>query len=284
MEQHFNRESQSNSDQGAWETFSSDQSSSKETRYCHADLQQFSLRVRDLPASERPRERLLNQGANHLSNSELLAILLGTGQGSCKLSALGLGQVILQKLEQDYGGALKGLQTITPEELMAIPGIGPAKAAVILAAIEFGKRVVSAHASTRIVVDDPAVAASILAKDLMGQSQEKFAVLLLDVKHHLLGSHVVSIGTATETLAHPRDVFREVIRRGATRVLVAHNHPSGVLSPSPDDLRLTEQLLQAGQVLSIPVLDHLILGNGQHLSLRQQTTLWEELPQELVQS
>ena len=113
----------------------------------------------------------------------------------------------------------------------------------------------------------------------MWQTQERFAVLLLDVKHRLIGTQIITIGTATETLAHPRDIFREVIRQAATRVIVAHNHPSGNVEPSPEDIALTRQLLAGAQFLGIPLLDHLILGNGNHLSLRQTTSLWSELPQ-----
>jgi DNA repair protein RadC len=102
-------------------------------------------------------------------------------------------------------------------------------------------------------------------------------VLLLDIKHRLMGSQIISIGTATETIAHPRDIFREVIRQGAVRVIVAHNHPSGILDPSPEDLALTRQLLAGGRLLGIPLLDHLILGNGDHCSLRQTTALWQEV-------
>jgi DNA repair protein RadC len=111
-------------------------------------------------------------------------------------------------------------------------------------------------------------------------SQERFAVLLLDVKHRLLGTRIITIGTATETLAHPRDIFREVIKQGATRLIVAHNHPSGNTEPSPEDIHLTRQLLSGAQFLGIPLLDHLILGNGDFRSLRQATNLWNELPQE----
>ena len=113
----------------------------------------------------------------------------------------------------------------------------------------------------------------------MWQAQERFAVLLLDVKNRLLGTQVITIGTATETLAHPREIFREVIRQGATRAIVAHNHPSGSVEPSNEDIQLTRQLLAAAQILSIPLLDHLILGNGDHNSLRQTTALWDEYPQ-----
>ena len=131
-----------------------------------------------------------------------------------------------------------------------------------------------------MIIDDPAIAATILSNDLMWQSQERLAVLLLDVKHRVLGMRVITIGTATETLAHPRDIFREVIRHGATRVIVAHNHPSGNVEPSSEDIELTRQLLAGAQFLSIPLLDHLILGNGDHTSLRRYTNLWDEYPQD----
>ncbi|PLZ30388.1 hypothetical protein CBP27_23615, partial [Fischerella thermalis WC542] len=125
----------------------------------------------------------------------------------------------------------------------------------------------------------PAAAAAALSQDLMWQNQERFAVLLLDVKNRLLGTQVITIGTATETLAPPREIFREVIRQGATRLIVAHNHPSGNIEPSSEDIELTRQLLAGAAFLGIPLLDHLILGNGNHQSLREITTLWEECPQ-----
>jgi DNA repair protein RadC len=113
----------------------------------------------------------------------------------------------------------------------------------------------------------------------MWQTEERFAVVLLDVKNRLMGTKVITIGTATETLVHPSGIFREVIKQGAARVIVAHNHPSGSLEASPEDIQLTELLLQGAQFLQIPVLDHLILGNGDHQSLRQITDLWERFPQ-----
>jgi DNA repair protein RadC len=129
-------------------------------------------------------------------------------------------------------------------------------------------------------VDSPASAAAALGHELMWQSQEHFAIAMLDVKNRLLGTKVITVGTATETLIHPREIFREVIKQGATRLIVAHNHPSGSLEPSPEDIKLTELLLQGAQYLQIPVLDHLILGNGEHQSLRQITDLWDRYPQE----
>ncbi|MEL7501392.1 MAG: DNA repair protein RadC [Cyanobacteria bacterium J06554_6] len=235
----------------------------------------YNLRVKDMPKDQRPRERLLTYGAKTLSAAELLAILLGTGlSGGTKLSAVNLGQHILNELSQSGRQSLEVLRNISPAELMQLPGIGEAKAATIIAAIELGKRVLQTRPSELTIVDDPSIAAAALSQDLMWQTQERFAVVLLDVKHRLLGTQVISVGTATETLAHPREIFQAILRQGATRAIVAHNHPSGSLEPSPEDLDLTRRLLEGATVLDIPILDHLILGNGDFLSLRQATALW----------
>lgn len=239
----------------------------------------YNLRIADLDPTERPRERLEAHGPKSLSSAELLAILLGTGQGPGKLSAVGLGQHILQKLGADQRDPMAVLRDIGMAELMEIHGVGQAKAASILAAIELGKRVFISRPPTKDPIDSPKAGADLLSADLMWQSQERFAVVMLDVKNRPVGTKVISIGTATQTLAHPRDIFREVIRQGATRAIVAHNHPSGQVDPSPEDLVLTQQLLQGAQLLAIPLLDHLILGHGNYQSLRQTTSLWEEYPQ-----
>ena len=236
----------------------------------------YNLRVRDMPTDQRPRERLLAYGAKNLTTAELVAILLGTGNSrGQKLSALSLGQYVLNELAKDGQAPLEVLRTVTPQELMKIPGIAQAKSATLIAALELGRRVLHSQPAERTVVDDPAVAAAALSQDLMWQPRERFAIALLDIKHRLLGTRVVSMGTATETLAHPREIFREIIQQGATRAIVAHNHPSGVLAPSEADLALTRQLLQGAELLEIPLLDHLILGNGDFVSLRQTTELWD---------
>ncbi|MGF1589030.1 MAG: DNA repair protein RadC [Pleurocapsa sp.] len=239
----------------------------------------YSLRIADLPVSERPRERLIAVGAKNLSETELLAILINTGQTKGNLSAIGLAQHILQELGKYKRVPLDVLRDVNPHELMRIPGIGPAKASTIIAAVELGKRTFKFRPNERVTVDSPASAAAVLSHDLMWQNQERFAVLMLDVKNHLLATKVLTIGTATETLIHPREIFRETVRQGATKLIIAHNHPSGNLEPSPEDIYLTEQLLQGAQYLDIPLLDHLILGNGDHRSLRQGTDLWERYPQ-----
>lgn len=239
----------------------------------------YNLRIADLPLSERPRERLLELGAKNLATAELLAILLATGQGKGKLSAVGLGQHLLQELSKYQRDPLDVLRDINPQELMNVHGIGPAKATTILAAIELGKRAFQFRPKERAAIESPEAAAAALSHELMWQKQERFAVILLDVKNCLIGTKVVTIGTATETLAPPAEIFREAIRHDATKLIVAHNHPSGNVEPSKEDITLTEKLLQGAQFLNIPLLDHLILGHGNHCSLREVTSLWTTYPQ-----
>jgi DNA repair protein RadC len=238
----------------------------------------YTLRIADIPISERPRERLLTVGAKNLATAELIAILLGTGQGKGKLSAVGLGQHILQELSQYQRDPLDVLRDISPQELIKIHGVGTAKATTILAAIELGKRAFQFSPKERALINNPDAAAAILSHELMWQKQEKFAVILLDTRNCLIGTQVITIGIATETLAHPREIFREAIKQGATKLIIAHNHPTGNLQPSPDDINLTERLLQGAQYLEIPLLDHLILGNGNHQSIREITNLWKDYP------
>ncbi len=240
----------------------------------------YSLKIADIPLSERPRERLLAHGVRNLATAELIAILLGTGQGKGKLSAVGLGQYILKQLSEHKRDPLDVLRDISPQELMNIPGVGPAKATTIIAGVELGKRAFQFRPSERAVIDSPDAAAAVLSHDLMWQTQERFAVLLLDIKNGLIASQVVTIGTATQTLVHPGEVFREAVRQGATNMIVAHNHPTGNLEPSQEDIDLTVRLLKGANLLSIPLLDHLILGNGNFESLRQITDLWNECAEE----
>ncbi|WP_330203269.1 RadC family protein [Cyanobacterium sp. Dongsha4] len=236
----------------------------------------YNLRIADLPLSERPRERLLELGARNLSSAELIAILLGTGQGKGKLSAVGLAQYILNQLSQNKQDPLDVLRTISPTELMEIQGIGPAKATTILAGVELGKRAFQFRPCARAIIDSPNAAAAAFSHELMWQSQERFAVLLLDTKNSLISTQVITIGIATETLIHPRELFREAIRQSATNMIIAHNHPSGNLEPSIEDLNLTKRLLESANIIGIPILDHLIIGNGDYRSIRQNSCLWED--------
>lgn len=235
----------------------------------------YNLRIADLPVSERPRERLLELGAKNLSTAELIAILLGTGQGKGKLSAVGLAQYILNQLSENKRDPLDVLRNMSPTELMNVHGIGPAKATTILAGVELGKRTFQFRPSARAIIDSPNAAAAAFSHELMWQNQERFAVLLLDTKNSLISTQVITIGIATETLIHARELFREAIRESATNLIVAHNHPSGNLAPSVEDLTLTERLLKCADIIGIPILDHLIIGNGDYRSIRQNSHLWD---------
>lgn len=250
--------------------------------YAAADLSrpEYTLRVQDMPEEDRPRERLFHHGPKALSTAELLSILFGTGNGSTGLSSVGLAQAVLQVLRDGDGDVMEKLQRVTVDDLLHISGIGPAKAATLVASIELGKRVFNRVPVQRTVIDDPAVAVAALTQHLMWETREHFAVVCLNIRHQLLTTKVLTRGTETETLANPRDIFGEALRGGAVRIIVAHNHPSGNLEPSPEDLSLTQQLLKSAKIIGIPVLDHLILGGGNFCSLRQTTTLWQEDPQE----
>jgi DNA repair protein RadC len=229
--------------------------------------------MHSLALSERPRERLLTHGPRALATAELVALVLGSGHRTA--STLALAHRLLTALAEDDGDVRVHLRDASPQQLTAIAGIGPARAAGLVAAVELGRRVYLESGEPRPVLDSPQAVARVLAGELAYARQEQFAVLLLDVKNRLIARRVISLGTIDETIAHPREVFREAIRQGAAGVIVAHNHPSGQSAPSPEDLRLTEQLIACGRLLSIPVLDHVIVAAGEHTSLRRTTLLWQ---------
>lgn len=204
-----------------------------------------------------------------LSDSDLISVLLGRPVGDDVLAALAMTSQT----------ALERLRTASSYELEQIRGIGSISAQRLLCAIELGKRVSYQAPQHKEVIDDPSKIANALSPFLMGQEREHFAIAILDIRHQLLGIKIITVGTATEVLARPRDIFREVIRHGGQRCIVAHNHPSGNLEPSPEDIALTRKLLQAAQTLAMPLLDHLILGVNDYRSLRETTDLWHETPQ-----
>lgn len=234
----------------------------------------YRLRICDLPSTERPRERLLEAGPRNLSTGELIAILLGTGQGPGKLSAVGLAHLLLNELGRGSKDPLSALREVSPQQLMEIDGIGPAKGATILAAIELGRRTFLNRPLDRPIIDGPETAHLIFQSELAFQPQERFMVLLLDIKNRVIATHLVSLGTADETLAIPRDVFREAVRQGAVAIIAGHNHPSGDSTPSPEDVALTRQLLKASQILGVSLLDHLVIGQDCFTSLRRTTNVW----------
>lgn len=191
-----------------------------------------------------------------------MAILLRTG-------VRGAGAVRLaEALLSDLGGVL-GLQSVRYDDLRSRNGIGPAKAAQILAAIELGRRFAHAQLEERRSIQTPEDVVQSLAFDIAGQEQEHLVVLLLDTRNRVIRQETVYVGSLNTSVVRVGEVFREAVRANAAALIVAHNHPSGDPSPSPEDVAVTRAIVQAGRLLDIEVLDHLILGKNRHLSLRQ---------------
>ncbi|ERL03340.1 RadC family protein [Mitsuokella sp. oral taxon 131] len=223
----------------------------------------MTIMVRDLPREELPREKLIEHGAAALSNAELLAVLLRTGTQSC--SVLTLSQEVLARLHEQ---GIAALSSMAPGELTDIKGLGAAKAATVLAAVELGKRL-SACAAVRVTVRAPEDAAHYAMPRLFGEQREHFAVLLLDAKHRILGMRNISIGSLTASVVHPREVFQAALRGSAAALILVHNHPSGDPTPSHEDAATTERLVKAGKVMGIPVLDHIVLGRQDFFSMKE---------------
>jgi DNA repair protein RadC len=209
-------------------------------------------RVRALPAGDGPRERLLAHGAEVLSDSELVALLLRTGGGG--RDALGLAAWILARHQ-----GVHGMASAVGAELTKEPGVGPAKSASLIAALELGRRIAARRLRAGDPVRGPADVFRHFHARLRGIRQERFLVLLLDGRHRLLREVVVSQGTLTASLVHPREVFRPALREAAAAIVLVHNHPSGDPTPSTEDREITGRLADAGELVGIPVLDHVVV-------------------------
>ena len=221
------------------------------------------MNIKELPSQERPVEKLLSYGSGILSNTELIAVLLGSGIGG--MSAIGLAERILTQT-----GGLAGLCEITAEDLIDIPGIGPKKAATIISALELGRRASTPGARKRMKVSTPSDMADFFMEDMRHLKKEHFKVLLLNVRLEVMGLETVSIGDLAGAPVHPRETFEPAIRKGAAAVCFAHNHPSGDPEPSEDDIKVTKRLVECGDILGIRVLDHIIIGDGSFRSLKEE--------------
>ncbi len=224
--------------------------------------------VRDANAADLRFNRLQFAPAS-LSPTDLLRDALGLSKKK--------SDQLLEQLGQDLTHPLSALRQVDQMTLDSL-GFTPKEISRTLATLQLARRLYS-PVPEALPLESPEAAVAYLSPDLMWETQEKFAVLMLDVKNRPIGQRVLTIGTATETLAHPRDIFGCAMRCGATRLMVAHNHPSGSVEPSKEDIALTRQLLEGAQTLGIPLLDHLILGGGHFTSIRQYSELWEEYPQ-----
>ncbi|MCE2984077.1 MAG: DNA repair protein RadC [Parachlamydia sp.] len=219
--------------------------------------------VQRLPLEDRPRERLARFGAESLSLVELLAIILGHGTQATPVLQLA------QELLLAFGG-LKGLSEASVQELLAIKGIGHAKAIQIKAALNFGLRASKQERAPRFKIEHPLHAYHLVKELVEHEKREVFVALLQDAKNYFLLYEIISIGSLTQTLVHPREVFFPAIRHKAASFIIAHNHPSGDPAPSQGDIDLTLSLVEAGRLMGIPVVDHLIVGHDTFFSFRQK--------------
>lgn len=221
-------------------------------------------RIKDLPQHERPRERLRDLGPAALSNSELLAILLRTG--TARFTAIELASNLLSRF-----GSLNNLAQMSVAELGREHGMGVAKSAQVLAALELGRRTASWRDGARPCITCPEDAANLLRAEMQALKKEVMKILLLNSKNEVVKVMQISEGSLNSTVLHPRETFREAVREAAAAVVLAHNHPSGDPEPSGDDIAVTREFRKVGAMLGIEVLDHIILGNnGRFASMRER--------------
>jgi DNA repair protein RadC len=224
-------------------------------------------RIRDLPVELRPRERLLRHGPDALSTAELVAVLLRTGARG--RSALEVAGDLIGR-----HGDLARLAAAGVRELCGVGGIGEVKALNLLAAFELGRRLGGLPARQRVRVSGPADAARAVMDRLRFAEAERFLVLLLNTRHEVLETVEVTRGGLASSPAHPREVFKPAVREGAAAVILVHNHPSGDPAPSRADVAMTVRLCRAAALIGIPVLDHVIIGDGRWVSLRERLPRW----------
>ena len=211
--------------------------------------------IREMPTGERPRERLVEYGSKNLSNTELVAILLRTGSAGENVISLS------SRLLTRFGG-LAGLGKAAFAELCGVKGLSEAKACQLLAALELGRRFISLSPEERIIISTPQDAANLVTGEMGTLDQEHLRVILLNTRNEVLSTHEIYVGNVNSSVVRPAEIFRPAVRNNAPSLIVVHNHPSGNPAPSDDDIAITKDLVAAGKVLGIEVLDHLIVGSG----------------------
>jgi len=221
------------------------------------------LYVRELPPDERPRERLKRLGAEALGTSELIAILFRTG------SRKGGAQDVAQRLVTRFSN-LEALARASIEELCEVEGVGIVKALEVKAALELGKRLAAYSGEERPAIRGPEDVNALFSSEFKGLDKEHFRTILLNTKNHVLKTVEISVGSLDASLVHPRECFRPAIGASAASVILMHNHPSGDPEPSADDIAITKRLKEAGQLVGIEVLDHIIFGEGKFVSLKER--------------
>lgn len=227
----------------------------------------YRLRMKDIPASERPYEKLEKFGSETLSNAELLAVIIRTG--SREETSVALAQRVLA-LGQDNGG-IAFLHNLSVQELRKTKGIGKVKALQIKAVMELSKRVSTSQISKdRVVIRSPVEISSLLMEEMRHLQKEVFKIVMLNTKNHIIKQLNISVGCLNSSIVHPREVFSEAVKVGCSALLLVHNHPSGDPGPSTEDIETTQRLINAGSILGIKVLDHIVIGDGRYISFREQ--------------
>jgi DNA repair protein RadC len=222
--------------------------------------------MKDLPLEERPYEKMEKYGSGVLSDAELLAIIIRTGGKDD--TSVGVAQKLIKECVED--GGIKALNDISLEELKNIKGIGRVKAIQIKAVVELTKRFSSFKQEDKTYINCPWDISKFLMEEMRYLKQEHFRIILLNVKNEVVKCLKVSIGTLNSSLVHPRDVFSEPIRCKCASIILVHNHPSGDPNPSEEDINITKRLIEAGRILGINVLDHIIIGDGKYISFKER--------------
>jgi len=226
------------------------------------------MSIKDWQKDERPREKLIKLGPIYLADTELLAILILNGSSKKKLNAIDCARLLLKEYQD-----LRSLSNLTNTELCRIPGIGPSKASRIQAAMEIARRVASNRKEKGMVFNSSQDIFDTYSVALRDKKQEIFMVILLDSKNKFIREERISLGTLNRSIVHPREVYNPVIREAAAAVIFVHNHPSGDPQPSEEDILLTRRLVEAGNLLGIKVLDHIIVGEGVYYSFFDEKAL-----------
>ncbi len=228
-----------------------------------AEKPTYVLMIRDMAEQDRPRERLRRVGPGAVSTAELLAVVLRTGSGG--ENVLRLAERLLAEF-----GSLPGLSRASIPELMNVKGVGEAKAAEVKAALELGRRLMTSAPEERPVVSSPADAANLLMSEMMFLEQEHLRLILLDTRNCVLQTPTVYVGSLNTSVVRIGELFRAALKANAAAMIVAHNHPSGDPSPSPEDVQVTRQLVEAGRLMDIEVLDHIVIGYQRFVSLKER--------------
>jgi DNA repair protein RadC len=222
--------------------------------------------MKELAAADRPREKLRRHGVHALGDNELVALVLGTGSRSADALAVA-NQLLVER------GGVHGVARSTCDELARVAGVGPAKAAQLVAAVELGRRTLTHGPRARLQLRTPHDAAAYLMPAFAARSVEQLGIVLLDTKHRVLRTAVLAVGSLNTTVIEPRDVYREAMLGGAAAIVVFHTHPSGDPTPSPDDVALTRRLMAAGALIGIDMVDHVILGDVRYSSFKEMGRL-----------